>query len=49
MRIKVLATVNVLGLKAGSSAEIDYTKRVDDLHSAGYLLALVPNGQDVPE
>jgi hypothetical protein len=49
MRVKVLATVTVLGLKAGSQAEIDYTKRVDELLRAGLLLPLVPNGQNVPE
>jgi hypothetical protein len=49
MRIKVHATVTVLGLKAGSQAEIEYTKRVDDLLRAGLLLPLVPNGPNVPE
>lgn len=43
-RIKVLATVNAVGLKAGQSAELDWTKKVDDLLRAGLLLALKPKG-----
>jgi hypothetical protein len=46
-RIKVRVTVNVLGLRAGQEAEIEYTQRVDDLLRAGLLLALKPNGQNV--
>lgn len=41
-RIKVRATITVLGLNAGQQAEIDLTDRVLTLISAGYLRALRP-------
>jgi hypothetical protein len=41
-RIKVRATITVLGLNAGQQAEIDLTERVLVLVRAGYLRALRP-------
>lgn len=41
-RIKVRATVTLLGLNAGEQAEIDLTEKVLALVAAGYLRALRP-------
>lgn len=41
-RIKVRATVTLLGLNAGDQAEIDLTEKVLMLVRAGYLKALRP-------
>lgn len=41
-RIKVLATVSLIGLTAGAQAEIDLTDKVRALLHAGYLKALRP-------
>jgi hypothetical protein len=41
-RIKVRATVTLLGLNAGDQAEIDLNDRVLTLIRAGYLRALRP-------
>lgn len=49
MRIRVRPLVNVIGLRPGIDAEIDYTPKVDALLRAGYLVPLViPHGKDVP-
>lgn len=42
MRIKVQATVSMIGLNAGQQAEIDLTEKVRALLHAGYLRALRP-------
>lgn len=49
MRIKVRPLVTVLGLRPGIDAEIDYTPKVDALIKAGYLVALMPRGQNLSE
>lgn len=41
-RVKVRATVNILGLDAGQQAQIDLTDKVRMLIMAGYLKALRP-------
>lgn len=41
-RIKVRATVTLLGLDAGQQAEIDLTEKARSLILAGYLRALRP-------
>lgn len=52
MRIKVRPLVNVVGLRPGQDAEVDYTARIDALLKAGYLVALMEkrtNGPSVSE
>lgn len=50
MRVKVRATINVIGLDVGREAEIELDERVAALAQAGYLKLLRPvSGQDVPE
>lgn len=41
-RIKVRATVRILGLNAGEQAEIDLTEKARTLILSGYLRALRP-------
>ena len=50
MRVKVKATINIIGLDVGQSAEIELDDHVAALARAGYLQLLRPiNGQDLPE
>lgn len=42
-KVKVLATVSIIGLSSGTQAEIDLTDKVRALLLAGYLVALRPS------
>lgn len=42
-KIKIRATVNIIGLKAGQEAEVDLTDLVWDLLRSNLLLALRPS------
>lgn len=44
MRVKVRATVTILGLSPGEEVEIELTELVRSLLRAGLLVALVPSG-----
>lgn len=47
--VKVRASVNTIGLRAGQEAEIGYTELTRSLLRAGLLLLLRPiNGKDLP-
>ena len=50
MKVKVRATINIIGLDVGREAEIELDDHVAALARAGYLNLLRPiNGQDVSE